>query len=99
MTIIVVVIVINIDIVIIIIIILIINIVIIIAVIIPFKPRMYVFCNSVILILPFLRIFRDDFAPGPCFKIFDWTCYHLSPWCQIFILSKDILQGSSRLCS
>ena len=33
------------------------------------------------------KSFRDVFAPGPSARILDWTCYHRTPLCQIYILN------------
>ena len=40
----------------------------------------------------------DASAPGPSFRILDWTCFHRTPLCHICILNQDILQMSSMLC-
>ena len=43
-------------------------------------------------------IISSAFAPGPPFRILDWTCYHRTTLYQIYVFNNHILHGSSRLC-
>ena len=38
-------------------------------------------------------------GPAHSSRLLDWTCYYRALLCQIYVINKDILQRSSRLCN
>ena len=64
-------------------------------------PLAFVLNNTLILgiwcsTIPHLR---GCFVSGPSFRISDSTWCHRTPWCYIWLLNLDILQGNFRLCN
>ena len=55
----------------------------------PFELRIKDFWNCINLVLQSLT-FGNVFAPGPSFRILDWTCCHWTSLCHFFLFLPSI---------